>query len=71
MLLEARRSSESFPTIRAGVRPCADVLGTDVPLQVAGVSKHLEEGEENCPEELEGLLGGKGLSSTPKAAENS
>lgn len=41
VLLEAGGCGECFPAIRAGVGPGADMLGADVPLQVAGVREHL------------------------------
>jgi len=43
VLFEARRGGKGFAAVRAGMGPRPDVLGTDVPLEVAGVRKHLEE----------------------------
>lgn len=41
MLFEARRRGERFATLRASVRPGADVLRADVPLEVARVRENL------------------------------
>lgn len=41
VLLEAGGCGKCLPTVGAGMSPGADVLGTDVPLQVAGVREHL------------------------------
>lgn len=43
VLFEARRGGKGFAAVRAGVGPRPDVLGADVPLQVAGVGKHLKD----------------------------
>lgn len=41
VLLEAGGRGEGLAAVGAGVRPRPDVLGPDVPLQVAGVREHL------------------------------
>lgn len=41
VLLEAGGRGERLPAVWAGVGPGADMLGADVPLQVAGVREHL------------------------------
>lgn len=43
VLFEARRGGKGFAAVGAGMGSRANVLGTDVPLEVAWVGKHLKE----------------------------
>lgn len=43
VLFEAGRGGKGFAAVWAGVGSCSNVLGADVPLQVAGVGEHLQE----------------------------
>lgn len=67
VLLEAGGCGECFPAIRAGVGPGADMLGADVPLQVAGVREHLgtQTLSAGAPSSSFGLLEGVSLATLP------